>query len=304
MTTALMEFEQQLAQLGIRQLHKDIPAATMTTLRLGGPVDLTVEPTSSKQVQQVLQAANRLGVPVTVIGHGSNLLVRDGGIRGVVIRMERSMNAVTIDGSVMQADGGAMLAVMARMACKAGLAGLTFAGGIPGTAGGAVLMNAGAYGGEMSQVVTRVEGFTMEGEPFSYAGQDMGFAHRTSRLQNENVVVTRVTCQLHPGDSKALLAEMTEFNRRRQEKQPLDVPSAGSTFKRPTGGYASALIDECGLKGYSVGGAQVSPKHAGFCVNVGGTAADFLQLMTDVQRTVMEQRGIALEPEVRILGED
>lgn len=289
--------EQRLNTLGMGAiLRRNVPAATMTTLHLGGPVDLLAEPMCAQEVQLLLKEAAAVQVPVTVIGHGSNLLVLDGGIRGLAIRMERSMNGVTIDGHTLSAEGGAMLAVIARKACEAGLAGLTFAGGIPGTAGGGVLMNAGAYGGEMSQVVTLVEGFRMDGEPFRYTGEEMAFGHRSSRLQRENVVVTRVTFALGDGEPAALMAEMQEYNRRRAEKQPLELPSAGSTFKRPVGGYASALIDECGLKGCTVGGAQVSEKHAGFCVNLGGTAEDFLGLMAEVQRVVLEKKGILLEP--------
>lgn len=165
-------------------------------------------------------------------------------------------------------------------------------------------MNAGAYGGEMAQVVTKVEGLNMDGTPFVYTGAEMNFSHRYSRLMDENKIVTHVTCRLTPAKREDLLAEMVELNRRRAEKQPLNLPSAGSTFKRPAGGYASAMIDECNLKGVSIGGAQVSEKHAGFLVNRGGTAADFLALMAKVQQVVYDRFGVMLEPEVRILGED
>ena len=285
-------------------LRRAVPMSSMTTLRLGGPADLLAEPRNDAEVRAVLAAAHEMGVPVTVVGHGSNLLVRDGGIRGLVVCLERSMRAIGMADDCLTAEGGAMLAAVARAACESGLAGLAFAGGIPGTVGGGAVMNAGAYGGEMSQVVAEVAGFNLHGEPFRYSAEEMGFAHRTSRLQGEAVLITRVTFRLQAGDPVTLTAEMAEYNRRRREKQPLDVPSAGSTFKRPQGGYASALIDSCGLKGLRVGGAQVSEKHAGFCVNLGGTAADFLALMARVQQTVMREKGVALEPEVRIVGED
>lgn len=197
-----------------------------------------------------------------------------------------------------------MLTALAMAAAEHSLGGLVFASGIPGTAGGGVYMNAGAYGGEMSQVVTKVEGLNMDGTPFVYTGAEMNFSHRYSRLMDENKIVTHVTCRLTPAKREDLLAEMVELNRRRAEKQPLNLPSAGSTFKRPAGGYASAMIDECNLKGVSIGGAQVSEKHAGFLVNRGGTAADFLALMAKVQQVVYDRFGVMLEPEVRILGED
>ena len=181
---------------------------------------------------------------------------------------------------------------------------MTFASGIPGTIGGGVYMNAGAYGGEMSQVVTLVEGYNMAGEPFRYSRPDLHFGYRFSRLMKENKIITHVTVQLPPGQREDLLAEMVDFNRRRAEKQPLTFFSAGSTFKRPEGAFAAQLIDECGLKGARIGGAQVSEKHAGFLINRGGTAEDFLALMAHVQRVVYRQKGVKLEPEIKILGED
>ena len=280
------------------------PMAQYTTLRLGGPADLLAEPNGPQQLQRLLKEAHDLDIPVTLMGHGSNLLVKDGGIRGLVIRLCREMRSITVQGGTVRAEAGAMLSSLAMTAAEHNLGGLTFASGIPGTVGGGTYMNAGAYGGEMSQVVTKVEGFTMEGEPFAYTRPEMEFGYRFSRLMNEDKVITHVTCQLPKADRETLLKEMVELNRRRAEKQPLTVPSAGSTFKRPVGGYASVLIDECGLKGATIGGAQVSEKHAGFVVNLGGTAADFLAMIAHVQKVVYEQKGIMLEPEVRILGED
>ena len=278
--------------------------ARYTTLHLGGPADLLASPDRPEQVQLLLRAAHELHVPVVVIGNGSNLLVKDGGIRGLVIRMCRDMQHIEVHGHQMRAEAGAMMSTLAMAAAEANLAGLTFASGIPGTVGGGVYMNAGAYGGEMSQVVTLVEGFDMTGEPFSYSRQELNFSHRHTRLMEEDKLITHVSFQLHPGKREELLAEMVDFNTRRAEKQPLTKFSAGSTFKRPANGFASAMIDQCGLKGYSVGGAQVSEKHAGFCINQGGTAADFLALMAHVQQAVQDRFGTWLEPEVRILGED
>lgn len=278
--------------------------ARYTTLHLGGPADLLASPDRPEQVQLLLRTAHELHVPVVVIGNGSNLLVKDGGIRGLVIRMCRDMQHIEVHGHQMRAEAGAMMSTLAMAAAEENLAGLTFASGIPGTVGGGVYMNAGAYGGEMSQVVTLVEGFDMTGEPFSYSRQELNFSHRHTRLMEEDKLITHVSFQLHPGKREELLAEMVDFNTRRAEKQPLTKFSAGSTFKRPANGFASAMIDQCGLKGYSVGGAQVSEKHAGFCINQGGTAADFLALMAHVQHAVQDRFGTWLEPEVRILGED
>ena len=278
--------------------------AKYTTLHLGGPADMLVAPDRPEQIPMVLKAANELEVPVIIIGNGSNLLVKDGGIRGLVLRLCRDMQRIEINGNMLRAEAGAMMSTLSMAAATAGLSGLTFASGIPGTVGGGVYMNAGAYGGEMSQVVTLVEGYDMSGEPFRYNHYEMDFSHRHTRLMEENKLITHVTFQLHPGNREALLAEMVDFNSRRAEKQPLTQFSAGSTFKRPPNGYASAMIDQCGLKGFTVGGAQVSEKHAGFCINKGGTATDFLALMAHVQKTVQEQFDTLLEPEVRILGED
>ena len=278
--------------------------ARYTTLHLGGPADLLACPDTPAQVQLLLKTAHELDVPVVLIGNGSNILARDGGIRGLVIRIFRDMGRIEAQGNTIRAEAGAMMSTLSMAAAEASLAGLTFASGIPGTVGGGVYMNAGAYGGEMSQVVTLVEGFDMTGEPFCYTGAQMRFGHRYTRLMDENKVITHVTFQLAAGNRDALLAEMVDFNTRRAEKQPLTKFSAGSTFKRPANGYASAMIDQCGLKGFAIGGAQVSEKHAGFCINEGGTAADFLALMAHVQQVVHDRFDTMLEPEVRILGED
>lgn len=286
------------------KLLRSAPMAQYTTLRLGGPADMLAEPATPQQLAELLQAAHELNIPVTLIGHGSNLLVKDGGIRGLVIRLCREMRRIEVHGHTLRAEAGAMLSSLAMTAAENSLGGLVFASGIPGTVGGGVFMNAGAYGGEMSQVVTLVEGVDYTGQHFTYTGEEMAFAYRHSRLMEEQKIVTHVTCTLHEADRDALVKEMVELNRRRAEKQPLTLPSAGSTFKRPANGYASALIDECGLKGFTMGGAQVSEKHAGFLVNRGGTAADFLALIAHVQREVYQQKGVQLEPEIRILGED
>ena len=301
----LTALEQRLqAADGQLSVKRDAPMARFTTLHLGGPADLLAMPETPEQVQLLLKSAHELDVPVVIIGNGSNLLVKDGGIRALVIRLCRCMQDIEVIGNTIRAEAGAMMSTLSSAAAEAGLAGLTFASGIPGTVGGGVYMNAGAYGGEMAQVVSLVEGFDMTGEAFRYTGEEMDFAHRHTRLMDENKLITHVTFQLQPGVKDELLAEMADFNTRRADKQPLTKFSAGSTFKRPQNGFASAMVDQCGLKGFSVGGAQVSEKHAGFCINIGGTAADFLALMAHVQQVVHDEFDTWLEPEVRILGED
>ena len=275
-----------------------------TTLRLGGPADWLVFPRSGEEITEIFAEAREAGLPVTVIGHGSNLLVLDGGIRGVVIRVEKNMRAIRVEGTRIVAQAGAMLGTVAMAAAAAGLTGLEFASGIPGTVGGGVTMNAGAYGGEMAQVVTRVNGVYPNGTRVSRAAEEMRFGYRASVIQGTDLVVTEVTFELQEGNPAESRAKRSDLNAKRAEKQPLDVPSAGSTFKRPEGYYASALIDQCGLKGYSIGDAMVSMKHAGFLVNTGSSSADFKALMDKVQSIVEERAGVHLEPEIRVIGEE
>ena len=279
------------------------PMSRHTTLKLGGPADYLAFPRSEEEIAGLFEEADRNGIPVTVIGHGSNLLVLDGGIRGLVISIGKNMRAITRNGSMLTVQAGAMLGSAAAEAAEAGLTGLEFASGIPGTVGGGVTMNAGAYGGEMAQTVTRVRGIRRNGERVELSRDEMDFGYRHSAVTEMNLTVTEVTFELQAGDPAEIRAKMSELNARRAEKQPLDVPSAGSTFKRPEGYYAAALIDQCGLKGYSVGGAQVSLKHAGFLVNKGTSSRDFLELMKQVAGIVEERTGVRLEPEVRIIGE-
>jgi len=275
-----------------------------TTLKLGGTADWLAFPRSAAEIAELFAEAGAAGLPVTVIGHGSNVLVLDGGIRGLVIRIDKNMKNIRREGNRLTAAAGAMLGAVAGFAAENGLTGLEFASGIPGTVGGAVTMNAGAYGGEMKDVVGRVDGILPDGTEMSLSGEEMRFGYRRSAVKDLNLIVTEVTMELAEGDPAAIRAKMSELNRQRAEKQPLDVPSAGSTFKRPEGFYAAALIDQCGLKGYSVGGAQVSMKHAGFLVNSGDSSRDYLELVRTVQRIVRERAGVELETEIRIIGEE
>ena len=284
------------------EVIRDADMRRYTTLKLGGKADWLAFPRSGAEIAALFAEAGQAGLPVTVIGHGSNLLVLDGGIRGLVIRVEKNMRAVRREGNRLVAQAGAMLGAVAAEAAEAGLTGLEFASGIPGTIGGGMTMNAGAYGGELADVTLRVDGILPDGTPVTLSREDMRFGYRTSAVQQLGLVVTEVTLELQPGDPAAIRARMNELNAKRAEKQPLDVPSAGSTFKRPEGYFAAALIDQCGLKGYSVGDAQVSMKHAGFLVNTGSSSRDFLELMRTVQRIVLERAGVQLEPEIRILG--
>ncbi len=285
--------------------QRHVPLRDYTSLRLGGPADLFVEPETPQEAAEALRFCQTRGLPFFVLGAGSNLLVRDGGFRGCVIRIGPKMGRIDCapDGTV-RCGAGAMMSSVSLAAAKAGLAGFSFAAGIPGTMGGSVLMNAGAYGGEMSQVVTGVTALTPSGDIRALSAGELDFSYRHSALQGADLIVTAVTLRLTPGaDPAALLEERRDINRRRAEKQPLEYPSAGSTFKRPEGHYAAQLIDGCGLKGCSVGGAQVSAKHAGFLLNRGGSSADFEALMRHVQTVVLEQTGVRLAPEVILIGE-
>lgn len=286
-----------------------IPRACMaryTTFRVGGEADALVNIASAQEVSIALRAARSAGKPVTVIGNGSNLLVRDGGIRGLVLRMANSFSNLSREGDCIHAQAGATLHAAAQFAQSEGLNGMAEIAGIPGTVGGGVIMNAGAYGGELSQIVTKVDAVALsDGKPLSFEGDALDFSYRHSAMMDAGVVVTDVYMHLVPGEPDAIQARMDALAKARREKQPLEYPSAGSTFKRPEGMYAAKLIDDCGLRGLRVGDAQVSEKHTGFVVNLGqATAADILELMAQVRRRVHEATGVILEPEVRILGED
>ncbi len=286
------------------EVIRNAPMRDYTTLKLGGPADYLAFPSSAEELAALFAEAERAGLPVTVIGHGSNLLVLDGGIRGLVVRIGNKMNRIRTEGCTIRAQAGALLGSVASAAAENGLTGLEFASGIPGTVGGGVRMNAGAYDGEMSQVVESVTGVMRDGSMVTLGRDELDFRYRHSAVGGLRLTITEAVFTLKEGLREEIRARMSELNARRAEKQPLDLPSAGSTFKRPDGHFAAALIDQCGLKGYTVGGAKVSTKHAGFLVNTGESAADFLKLMRTVQRIVEERTGILLEPEIRILGEE
>ncbi|WP_293838770.1 UDP-N-acetylmuramate dehydrogenase [Phascolarctobacterium succinatutens] len=280
------------------------PMTKHTSFHIGGPAELMAQPQSEAELQSLLLKAAEAAVPVTLVGNGSNLLVRDKGIRGLVIKLGSMLRDIKVSGNVLTFGSGVSLAQASKKAAELGLSGMEFAVGIPGSIGGAVYMNAGAYDGEMSKVVKSVRVMDAAGEVSELSAGELDFGYRHSALQGSSKIVTSVTVELAVGDKQAIAEKMADFSNRRITKQPLELPSAGSMFKRPPGYFAGTLIDQTGLKGYTVGGAQVSTKHAGFVVNIGGaTAADVLQLISDVQAKVFAAHGVHLEPEVLVLGE-
>ena len=279
--------------------------AKHTSFRIGGPADVLAQPGNEAELAELLKRAAHHAVPVTLVGNGSNLLVRDKGIRGLVIKLSNLFSSITVAGNVLTFGSGISLAMASKKAASLSLSGLEFAVGIPGTIGGAVYMNAGAYDGEMAKVVTSVQVMDRQGQSSQLKADELDFSYRHTALQNSGLIVTSVTVSLQPGEAESIKAKMDDFSQRRIAKQPLELPSAGSMFKRPVGYFAGTLIEQTGLKGYTVGGAQVSTKHAGFVVNVGGaTAKDVLQLISDVQNRVLAVQGVQLEPEVLVLGEE
>lgn len=279
------------------------PMAGHTTFRIGGPADCFVQIESEEQLQKVQHYLSLVELPWFVVGNGSNLLVSDRGFSGVVLQVGRRMSRITLDGTRVIAQAGATLAQVARAAMENGLTGLEFASGIPGTVGGGVVMNAGAYDGELSQVVEQVVVQDRNGERMELDNATMEFGYRTSSLRRHPFVVTEVTFRLERGDREQIKARMEELAARRREKQPLEFPSAGSTFKRPQGYYAGKLIMDAGLRGFQVGGARVSEKHCGFVINTGeASAEDVRAVIRSVQEQVKDKLHVVLEPEVIFLG--
>lgn len=281
------------------------PMSRHTSFRIGGPADMMAMPKDETELCNLLQKAAANNIPVTLIGNGSNLLVRDKGIRGLVIKLGNMLNEIKVEENGITFGSGVSLALASRKAAENSFTGMEFAVGIPGSIGGAVYMNAGAYDGEMANVVTSVRVMDAAGKVTVLSADDLQFAYRKTALQNSGLIVTSVTVTLKKATQSDIYAKMDDFSQRRISKQPLELPSAGSMFKRPPGYFAGTLIDQTGLKGYTVGGAQVSEKHAGFVVNIGNaTAADVLQLIKDVQDRVMAAHGVYLQPEVLVIGEE
>lgn len=297
-------FEQELEKLLTQaQIKKEEPLSRHTTFRVGGPAEYLVTPTM-EQIPDVVALCKRSEVALTVIGNGSNLLVSDNGIRGVVLEVGKAASGIRLlDGEDLAVMAGTLLSEAANFAAKNGLSGMEFAAGIPGSLGGAVVMNAGAYGGEMKDILSGVRVLTKGGEIIVRPADELDLSYRHSRMMDEGDIVLEARLNLTQGSEVVIRAQMEELRKRRVEKQPLEYPSAGSTFKRPEGYFAGKLIEDAGLQGFRVGDAQVSEKHCGFVINRGAaTAAQILDLMQQVQERVKAHSGVDLEPEVRLLG--
>uniref|UniRef100_UPI004027AC9E UDP-N-acetylmuramate dehydrogenase n=1 Tax=Roseburia inulinivorans TaxID=360807 RepID=UPI004027AC9E len=289
--------------MGGSGIFMEEPMKKHTTFRVGGPADVLVQPDETA-LAAILALCRQYHVSYSFIGNGSNLLVGDKGIRGVVIEMTDPMGNIEVDGTKITAQAGAMLSKIANTAASNGLGGMEFAAGIPGSVGGAVVMNAGAYGGEMKDIIERVYVLDENGAQLELDRDALDLGYRHSCIPKKKYIVTKVVLELVPRNEAEIRSEMKELNEKRAEKQPLQYPSAGSTFKRPEGYFAGKLIMDAGLRGYQVGGAQVSEKHCGFVINKGdATAADICQLMRDVSDKVQAQFGVVLEPEVKMIGE-
>ena len=275
-----------------------------TTFRIGGPADFFLVPENADEIKKIIAVCKEKNVPYFILGNGSNLLVGDGGYRGAVIQIYRNMSSVTVEGNEITAQAGALLSAVAAAAKNASLTGFEFAGGIPGTIGGAVVMNAGAYGGEMKDVLTEVTVMNAEGDIFTLPTEELELGYRTSIIKTAGYIVLEAKIRLKEGNPEVIRETMKNLTIRRTTKQPLEYPSAGSTFKRPEGYFAGKLIMDSGLAGYQVGGAQVSEKHCGFVINAGdATARDVRTLMDNVRDIVYKKYGVTLEPEVKFLGE-
>lgn len=296
-------YEKLKAIVSADAILENEPMSKHTTFRIGGNADVFVSPEVS-QVSELIALAKEYDVPVTVIGNGSNLLVGDKGIRGLVLSFGKEAESIQLDGRCMTVTAGTILSKAAAEAAKNSLSGLEFAAGIPGSLGGAIVMNAGAYDGEMKDVVVSAKVLTPEGEIKELSKEELDLSYRHSCIPENGYIVLEATLELVPGEEAAIREKMADFKNRRVDKQPLEYPSAGSTFKRPEGYFAGKLIQDANLRGYQVGGAQVSEKHCGFVINKGNaTASDVLQLIQDVMRIVYDTFQVELEPEVKMIGE-
>ena len=286
------------------RIKADEPMKMHTTFRIGGPAKYFVIPETKEEIKAIIECCKSADMPYYILGNGSNLLVSDKGYEGVVIQIFKNMNQITLEGDTITAQAGAILSSVANKALEAELTGFEFAAGIPGTLGGACVMNAGAYGGEMKDVLVSVVVLTQDGEFLTVPVEELELGYRTSVIAKKDYIVLEATIKLEKGDKEAIKGRMDELKVQRTTKQPLEYPSAGSTFKRPVGHFAGKLIQDAGLRGFQVGGAQVSEKHCGFVINKDqATAADVAELMKQVSAIVKEQFGVELEAEVKRLGE-
>ena len=299
----LTEFQQRISALLLNtDLHFDEPMARHTSFRIGGPAEVMVLPESAEELSAILRTAADLGIRPAILGAGTNVLAPDAGLPGLCICLKDAMDGMELlDNHCIRVMAGVTMTRAAVFAANHGLSGMEFAHGIPGTVGGGVYMNAGAYGGEIRDICESVDVMDMRGNMKTFSGEEMQFSYRHSILEEEGGIVVSAVFRLVPAETEQIKSKMKELQGKRSASQPLDLPSAGSAFKRPVGGYAAALIDQAGLKGFTVGGAAISTKHAGFAVNVGGaTAEDVKSLLKQVSDLVYDNSGIRLEPEVRI----
>ena len=299
------EFYDALIQLTEeKNVLTDEPLKNHVTFRVGGAADYFVSPESAEEVQKIILLCKEAGMPYYILGNGSNLLVSDQGYRGVIIQIYKSMSEISVKGEFVTAQAGALLSAIAAKAAGESLAGFEFASGIPGTIGGAAVMNAGAYGGEMKDVLEQVTVLTKEGELLTIPREELDMGYRTSKVAKNQYIVLEVVIHLAHGEQEKIREKMNELKEKRTTKQPLEYPSAGSTFKRPEGYFAGKLIEEAGLRGFQVGGAQVSEKHCGFVINKdNATAVEVRELIRQVSERVKANSGVTLEPEVKMLGE-
>jgi UDP-N-acetylmuramate dehydrogenase len=297
---------QQIKEItGIDNLKIDEPMKNHTSFKVGGPADIIAFPENFNDLSGIIKMCKSYNIPFFILGNGTNLIVRDKGIRGVVIKINDKLNKFSVDGEIITAEAGILLSKLSKIALRHELSGLEFASGIPGTLGGAVTMNAGAYGGEMKDVVIRTEYLDMNGDLKIISGEEHRFGYRTSFIQQEKGIIVKTLIKLKYGKKEEIKSLMDELNNKRIDKQPLEKPSAGSVFKRPEGHFAGALVENCGLRGYKIGGAEVSSKHCGFIVNTGtATSEDVLSLINHIQLEVKEKFGVELQTEVRIVGEE
>jgi len=289
---------------GKENVKTDEPMKNHTSFKIGGPADFFVTPCSVYSLCEVIKLCNNEKLPIFIMGNGTNLLVSDKGIRGVVVKIYDNLSDFHVKEDCIEAYGGILLSKLSDIALENGLTGFEFASGIPGTLGGAVAMNAGAYGGEMKDVVVETEYIDKEGNIKIVRGEEHQFGYRTSFIQKQSGIAVKSLIKLKKGDKSSIKALIDDLTARRRDKQPLEMPSAGSVFKRPEGYFAGKLIEDCGLRGYSIGDAQVSEKHCGFIVNKGNaTAKDILDLIRHIQKTVKDKFSVDLQTEVRIVGE-
>lgn len=289
----------------VGEIRIDEPMKNHTSFKIGGPVDIMIIPNNEEQIIEAVKLCRKHNIKFFIMGNGTNLLIRDGGIRGVVIKINEGFNAIKFEENKIYCQSGALLTAVSRRAMNHSLTGIEFANGIPGTIGGAVTMNAGAYGGEMKDIITKVRVLDKDNNIKEYLNEEMDFRYRGSKVVDEDLIVLSVELQLEHGDIDLIKETMRDLTHRRTSKQPLELPSGGSTFKRPPGYYAGKLIDDSGLRGLRYGGAQVSEKHCGFVVNIdNANCKDVLGLISIIRKTVRDNYGVELETEIKLIGED